>query len=696
MKMRNTLILVVLAVAAFAYLKFYDSKLQSTEEKLANKGEIVDKERVDRDETNNIIIRNAEGVIKLTKKDNVWSITEPVADRAESMKMASLFTALETLRGRQVKDLKDPKESAKEFGVSKGEMSIRVESEKPVEILLGKDTAVEGRVYARIEGEDTIYTVEKTLRDEIAKGVKEWRDRKLSDLTASQVTKLTLKTAKGEMELEKQGANWSFTKPFKARGDNQKISDLIANATTPQIEDFISDSKDLGAFGLNEPRATLTFVAEGQKDPVVLTVGSVKPEKKDEKKEEKPEDKKPGENKAPTPPQHVHVKLSTRAGVVTVPAAIESLINTQPNDLRDQSLIRVQSDIVDRITIESAKGKIVLGRKGEEWVRKIDGKTDETINGSAAAKLLNTLVSTQVTRFVADMASDLKGFGLDQPQVTVTLSSYSTEGTPETNPGEKPIVKLLLGRFEGDAGYAKLDDEPFIVSVPASLLGEIWTDPLQWQDLKVYELKKEDIAELEVTRSGQTPTKLAQEKDKGWKLAQGEGTLNQTNAQSLVNTISALRAVRWIGATDPAAHGTDKPTLVVAFTMADKTKGKLTVGKQAPDQMWWTTADGKQGTFVITQGDFDAMNATLVDGQKSAAAPAPGAPAPAAAAPAPVSVTTPPVTIQPAPSAPGAPAAAPVTPAPAPSPAPQPQEPPKPTEVPGGSATPAPESAPKP
>ena len=41
MKMRNTIILVVLALAAFAYLKFVDSKKLTTEEKLARQGEII-------------------------------------------------------------------------------------------------------------------------------------------------------------------------------------------------------------------------------------------------------------------------------------------------------------------------------------------------------------------------------------------------------------------------------------------------------------------------------------------------------------------------------------------------------------------------------------------------------------------------------------------------------------------------------
>lgn len=683
MKSRSTIILLILGVGMFAYIQLVHKKQLTTEQREQRKTKPF---QLERDKVDAITLRNGEGTFEFKKVEGNWFLEAPVKDRAETMNITALLTSVEGITWNAVGAGKD---GLKEFGLTKGDVSLKFSGRKGidlynaerdnVEILMGKDGAVEGRVYYRIEGSDTPYLGAKDLRDQGSKGVKDWRSRTLSDVTASQVTKLSLKTVKGELELERQGTNWSFIKPFKARGDNQKINDLISNATTPRIEEFITDSKELSSFGLNDPRATLTLIAEGHTDPVVLQVGAAKAEKKDDKKpEEKP-------TTPALPPTHVYVKLSSRDGVVTVPAAIESLVNTQPNDLRDQSLIRVQSDIVDRITIDSAKGKIVLGRKGEEWVRKIEGKNDEPINSPAAAKLLNDLVNAKVTRLVADFTSDLKGFGLDQPSTTVTLSSYSTEGTPETKPGDKPIVKLMLGRFEGDAGYAKLDDEPFIVAVPASLQGDIWTDPLQWQDLKITDLQKESITGLEITRSGQPAIHLVNEK--GWKVAKGDAKVNQVNVQSLVNTIAGLRAMRWVGATDAAAHGVDKPSLVISYTLADKKTGKFSIGSLSAEQLWHATVVGKPGTFLVNQGDFDALNATLVEGEKTAATPTtPGAPVP-------VSVTTPSVA---APTTPTPAAGTPAPTVPGAVEAPKPQEAPKPTEVPGGSAKPAPESAPKP
>lgn len=607
MKTKHTLILLVLAASAFAYVWFVEKSRPTSDAARENAGLVCEFERNDIDA---ITIRNATGIIELRKRDGHWFMDAPVKDRADELAITQLFTTCEKLRSdTSLGDTKENRDKWKEWGVTKGDTAVKFSGAKIAqEIIVGKDTVYDGKNYARAEGSKVVHVIRSTLKNDLGKNTDFYRDKRLADLTPAQVSRLVIKSSKGEFELEKKGSHWSLVRPLKARADDQKITDLIASATTARIEEFVSEAKDLGSFGLTEPRATLTFTAEGVKEPVVLQIGAAKQEKKVE------EPKKPTPAPAPT---FVYVKLSTREGVVTVPASIESLINVQPNDLRDQSLMRVQSDMVDRITIEApGKEKIILSRNAESWVRKQEGKNDVPTNSGAANKLLNDLVSTKVARFVADMASELKGFGLDQPQATVTLSSYSTEGTPESQPGDKPIVKILLGKFEGDAGYAKLDDEPYIVAVPKAVLDGVWTDSLQWQDLKVLELKKEDIVGLEITRTGQASLNLVFDKEKGWKLSKGDSVVNQNATQSLVNTLTSLRAVRWVGATDVVKHGFEKPNLIISYTLADRKTGKITIGGNTGEELWLTTIAGRTGTLLMSKPDFDAFNASLIETQK--------------------------------------------------------------------------------
>ncbi len=641
MKLKNTILLMILALGAFAYIWFVE-RHEKTTKQLAEEGNRVLK--FDRDKINDIVIKSNEAKIELKKDDKgVWQLIEPVKDRADSMALSQLFTESEALKYVEKIDNKGKgatKEQLKEFGLSDPATRLRFSGgDKPVEILFGKDTATEGKVYVKLDNSNAVYVIGNSLKSQIGKKADEFRDRKLTDISTTRVNKAALKTPAGEIEFSKDKDNhWTLNKPLKARGDDSKIGDLISQAANARVESFIADAANLSGYGLQEPRATFTIHAEGSEQPVVLQLGG---HPKDEKEKDK-----------------VYAKLSTRDTVVLLPKSIESLIETKPNDLRDKNLIRVDADIVDRIGIEGAGGeKIVLARSGESWVRK-DGDKDIAINVAAARRLLDDLRQQQVTNFVADVATELPKYGLDQPRVKVTLSSYASQNTAETKAGEKPIVSILFGKSEGGNTYAKLDDEPFIVAVPDMLLEDVLIDPLQWQPLEIYKNKADDITSLEIRKEGQPTLSLERDKEKTWKLSKGDGKVNQMNITSLVNTLATLRAVRWAGAAT-GEQGLDKPAITVSFKTSGNAGGKLSIGKVTGDELWPATAEGVAGVFLVSRPDKEAFDLALIEKPPQAvplpnatappdpAVPPPPAPEPAKEAPKPPSPAEAPAPRQP-------------------------------------------------
>ena len=650
MKLKNTLILLLIAMGAFAYIWFVERHQKSTRE-LEQDGNLVVK--LDRDKVDTVMIKSTEGKIEL-KKDHksVWQLVEPIKDRADSLALHQLFTDAETLKFVEKLDENGKgvsKDKLKEFGLSDPTTKIRFSGkEKPVEIQFGKDAATEGRQYVKLDGSNVVYVINNTLKATIGKKLDEFRDKRLSDVAATAVNKVTIKTAAGEIELSKDTSNhWSLVKPLKARGDDARIGDLISQAANARAESFVGETANLSAFGLQEPRATVTLYTPGGEKPLVLDLGT-KP--KDEKEKEK-----------------TYARVSGRAAVVLLPKAIDTLIDTKPNDLRDRNLTRFENDIVDRVTVEGAgREKIVLARSGESWVRKV-GNKDVAINSPSAATMLGSIGAQQVANFVADVATDLPKYGLDQPTLKVTLSSYASENTAETKAGEKPIVTVMFGKTEGGNVYAKLDDEPFIVSVPTSLLTLIPTEPIEWQPLEIFKHKAEDITAVEVTRAGQAAVSIERDKDKNWKLSKGDGAVNQVNAGSLVNTLAGLRAVRWLGATSPE-HGLEKPALTVTFKTAANGSGRLTVGAATADEMWHASAEGWTGTFLLNRPDQTVFEVALIDkpGATSPPAAEAGAPAAPGAAGATPAAPTPPEPIKETPPASATPATPTEVPAPPP------------------------------
>ncbi len=261
----------------------------------------------------------------------------------------------------------------------------------------------------------------------------------------------------------------------------------------------------------------------------------------------------------------------------------------------------------------------MLARKDENWT--IASRNNAPANSSEVRRLIDGLQNEQVAKFVEDVASNLPKYGLDKPQLIVTFSSFASENTAESKAGEQPFASIAFGKVEGDNVYARVGDEPFVVAVRRGLLDQIFPDPLQWQELSIFNFKPEQIHRVTVTTDKELA--LVRGANDQWSWAKGTGPINQTNLQSLLNTLSTLHAVRWIGSTTPA-HAFDKPQLVVTFTTSpdDKAIHKLTIGGATPDGMWFAKVDEREGTFAIGNPDLNALKLTLVAQESPTPSPA--------------------------------------------------------------------------
>ena len=105
----------------------------------------------------------------------------------------------------------------------------------------------------------------------------------------------------------------------------------------------------------------------------------------------------------------------------------------------------------------------MLARKDQNWT--IASRNNQPANSDEVRRLIDTLKNQQVTKFVADTASDLPKYGLDQPQLRLTFSSFASENTAESAAGEHPFLTLSFGKIEGTKSIARVGEEPFIVAV---------------------------------------------------------------------------------------------------------------------------------------------------------------------------------------------------------------------------------------
>jgi Domain of unknown function (DUF4340) len=620
MNWRTTLILGAVALAVFAYLRFFEMKRPSTEEARRQAQNVVN---FDRDKIDGVIIQNGDEKIEIRRKDNKWRLETPIRDQADGALVENLLSDLETWQKEgtiPAKDIEADKSKLNEYGLNRPKLKLKlIGPGRPPEILFGKDAALEGRMYVRFDNSKETFLARQSVKKDIDKKAEEFRDRKLTDLATMQVRRIALKTPAGEMELQKKGDHWDIVKPLRARADDEKIGDLIAQITTARIQQFVADDHgDLRPYGLAEPRGSITlFSQDGKRDQKVEIAESIKIFGQEDKGQMLQIGSVPEKEK-----DQIYVRFAPRASVYTLPRKIEEVLNAKPADLRDYHLVRIDTNVLDRVTIDvPGKGKTVLARKDGNWT--IASRNNAPADSGAVRRLIDALQNERVTKFVEDVASNLPKYGLDKPHLQLTFSSFASENTAETKAGEQPFATLVFGKEDGDNIYARLADEPFVVAVRRGLVDQISTDPLQWQELSIFKFKPDQIHRLSITTDKELS--LERGKDNQWHWLKGTGQIDGTNVQSLLNTLSSLHAARWLGATK-AQDGFEKPQLALAFTTSpdDKASHKLVIGARANDGNWCAHVDGREGTFVISNSDLNSLRLPLVAQPSPTPSPTPG------------------------------------------------------------------------
>src|SRR6266481_2595401 len=349
MNWRTTLILAMIALGVLAYLRFFEMKQPSTGEAKRQAQNVVN---FDRNKISGIVIQNGDEKIEMQRRDNRWRLEAPIKDQADSSLIESLLSDLENWQKDDTisaKEIETDQGKLNEYGVNRPKLRLKlIGQDRPPAILFGKDAALEGKMYVRFENSKETFLAGQSVKKDIDKKSEEFRDRKLTGLITAQVTRVTLKTPAGEIELQKNGDHWDIVKPLRARGDDQKIADLIAQMTTARIQQFVADDRgDLHPYGLAEPRGSITLFAQDDKSAgrtdssrgeqgQMLQIGS--PATAGEKNKDQ-----------------VYVRFSPRSFVYTLPKKIEEILNSKPNDLRDRHLARIDTKILDRLTIAAPR-----------------------------------------------------------------------------------------------------------------------------------------------------------------------------------------------------------------------------------------------------------------------------------------------------------------------------------------------------
>jgi hypothetical protein len=423
-----------------------------------------------------------------------------------------------------------------------------------------------------------IYFVEakKDLSDPALK-----RD-KVFAIAPGKIDQVTVTATGGDVTtLKKSGDAWQVVAPVTAPADASAASSIVSTLETLEMNKSLGDqTTSLANFGLDPPRYRVAFRAEGDAAEHVLNVG----------------------NKTPTG-SDLYAQVAGKPTLFLLSAYLDDNLNRTTFDLRDKTVLKFARDDVDAISLQPAGAPaIVIAKKDVDWV--MQSPVEARLDPMAIDTLLSRAGSIQAKSIVGDgaqapTAAELKKYGLDTPQLTVTVGAGSTRAS------------LAIGGHREDGTlYARDLSRPLVYTIEAAALTDLDKKPDDLRVKDIFTFKSYDALGLEITSGGTT---AAFEKTAGaagadgtpsdvWKQTKPEARdANQTAMTDLLNTLSSLRADSFLA--KAAASGED---IAVVARFGDRAKPKeerVTLRKSGATAQ--AIRDGVPGAAAIPTADFD-------------------------------------------------------------------------------------------
>ena len=602
MKSRSTLILLALVVVVGGLVVLDHYKGTPTEDEQA-KGrrllriEVADITRMELVGTNQTIV--------LEKSGDRWSITQPLAVRADDATISSILYELEFAeRERTLTEKELGGVNLAEFGLAPPRLQAKLHGKNTdVTLLVGDDTPSKDALYVQVAGHKPVYVTRKSILDRLEVGLDRLRSRTAIEFTPSAATRFEIRAADRIIELAKVPATaapaeqrWSITRPLVARADQRKVNDLLADLSALHIQQFVSeDPKDVHAYQLDGPQQELT-VWSGDTGKTLLLGHSPTGE-----------------------PAVVYAKLKSAESIFTVSADAARKFAVQINDLRDPRILEVADTDVYGMELLRGTTKTVLARTNDTW--NVTAPVAIAAEQSVVRRLLTQLRTLAAKQFTVDVTTDLDRYGLAAPTATVTLLGQGTN----------VLTQLLVGGPDESQSmrYVKRADEPFVYGVESNIVEWLPSEYLAMRVHRLAELQPEQVKKVTIRKDGRQTVVERDAQDK-WQLVEpAQGVLDLDALGQLVEAFASLSAEQFISDhhDNLAEYGLDTPGVTVTAQTADKTYS-LTLGNARDEQQQYASWSDPTLILIVKPASAQPLTKDVVTAPLSAPAEAPPAAAP--------------------------------------------------------------------
>ncbi len=472
---KTLLILIVFAVAAGAY--YLDQ--QRVEKKTAHEDAVSRLVAPAKEKITDLTVRTATQSTTLKKTGNNWTLTAPVAVRADKAAVDQILDELDRAKKKDPFDVTDAK--LDEYGLKTPAVHAEIEAsgDKYAEkFALGADTPDNSESYARIGEEKSVFTVPTSVKSQLNKTPNDLRDKRAIPAVASEATSLTIVGTTTTVELANVNSQWQLKAPAQGKADATKIGDILGEINNAKRSDFVdSTSLNLAQYGLDKPRWKASLYIAGSDPATSKSLRTL-------------------ELGIPlaTDANKIYARLVDDPGVFALPKSLLEKAQPTLDDVRAKEIFSISAAEVGKAVFKVRKNVITLVRDSAgQWHFGDDRIT--RLDQAKISSTISTLANLRAKKFLAVPPPTDKS-GLDDPNLDITLSNKNGT-TTET---------LRSGKSEGA--------EDFVYGfVPATgqYVGLDWRDPGQFYltreqlvDKTLFNFSEDAVQKVEITEDSHT------------------------------------------------------------------------------------------------------------------------------------------------------------------------------------------------
>jgi len=397
--------------------------------------------------------KDGQTVVRLEKAEKGWMLLEPVKAKGDGTAVDSLLGTLTSMK--QKKDLADEKD-LKAYGLDqpKLEVSVKLDDGKEQGLQLGIENGFDNTLYVKKLGDGTVRVVDAYQKSSLEKTAFDLREKKVSHLDdGAEVKRIEVGGVKTPYALEKDGTSWKLN---GGAADNA-AADRVVNAVKSLRATAIAseDAKDLKAFGLDKPKATVKLSVSADKDTYTRTL-------------------RIGQAKSGAA-EKTYAQRDGGPVVYEVDKQILADLARQPFDLQNKDLVHLDREAVRKTVFDGPSGKVEITRVKNPAP---DGGIADEVFTVVAPKegpakkwkissALYSIASLRATSFEGPVPApkDLAKYGLDKPKTVTVLGE-----------GDKVLARVRLGNEKDGKRYALADGFDKLVRVEKSTVDDWpWT-----------------------------------------------------------------------------------------------------------------------------------------------------------------------------------------------------------------------------